>query len=201
MKKLKWILPTILVALIVVSGIYVSKNYDLIQTSTDKMSETSLLQDNLVELSELATLKYEYSNVIISRNEKNLSIPGISDIKYAEAIKLIKYAGYLKAGTDLSKIETSYDEASEKLVVKVPKSQTLDNVAETETATVEDVKGTLFSDYPSQQLFDEINTNKKKLEEEKIDQGFLEEADQRVKQVLTSFFKAQGYDDIEIEVF
>jgi hypothetical protein len=46
---------------------------------------------------------------------------GIPDISYAEAIKLIKYSGYLKAGTDVSKIQILYDKASKQLLVKVPK--------------------------------------------------------------------------------
>lgn len=202
-KKFKWILLTILVAMIVVTGIYVFKEYDLVQISTNKTAETALLQDNLVELSEWTTLKYEYSNVIISRTEKNLDLPVISDISYGETIKLITYSGYLKAGTDLSKNQTSYDELSKKLLIRVPKSQILDNVVETEKTTVEDVKGNLFSDYPTQIVFDEINANKKQLEEQKINQGFLEEADQRVRQLLLSFLKAKGYDedDIEIEFF
>lgn len=201
MKKLKWILLIILVALIVASGVYVFKEFDLIQTSTDKTSETSLLQDNLVELSEWTTLKYEYSNVIVSRTEKNLNVMGISDINYGKTIKLIEYSGYLKAGTDLSKIQISYDEVSKKLLVRVQKSQILDNVVETEKTKVEDIQGNLFSDYPTQTVFDEINANKKQLQEEKISQGFLEEADQRIRQLLMSFLKAKGYDDIEIEFY
>lgn len=202
MKKVKWILLMVLTALIVVSfGVYAIKENGLFQTSITKTSSTSLLQDNLVELSEWATLKYEYSNVIISRTEKNLSILGISDINYAETIKLIEYSGYLKAGTDLSKNQITYDDLSKKLLVRVSKSQILDNVVETDKTTVEDVKGNIFSDYPTQTVFDEINTHKKQLEEEKISQGFLEEADQRVRQLLMSFLKAQGYDNIEIEFF
>lgn len=200
-KRLKWILPTILIALIFVSGVYVSNKYDLVQTGTKITSETSLLQDHLLELSEWTTLKYEYSNVIISRTEKNLTLPGISDINYGKTIKLIEYSGYLKAGTDLSKIQISYDALSKELLIKIPKSQILDNVVETEKTKVEDVTGNLFSDYPTQIVFDEINANKKQLEEEKVNQGFLEEADQRVRQLLISFSKAKGYEDIVIEFF
>jgi len=201
MKKLKWILITVLIVLIVGFSVYAIKNNGLFSTSTTKKSNTALLQDNIVELSELATLKYEYSNVIISRTEKNLSILGISDINYAETIKLIEYAGYLKAGTDLSKIQINYDDSSNKLFVRVSKSQILDNVVETEKTKVEDVKGNLFSDYPTQIVFDEINAHKRQLEEEKTSQGFLEEADQRVHQLLMSFLKAKGYDNIVIEFF
>jgi hypothetical protein len=200
MKKLKQILLIILITLIILTGViyFVEKN-DLFQEKTNKTSKTLVLQDNLLELSEWTTLKYEYSNVIVSRTEKSLSLPGISDINYAEAIKLIEYSGYLKAGTDLSKIQISYDESTKRLLVKVPKSQILDNVAETEKTKVEDIKGNIFSDYPTQTVFDEINVQKELLQKDKISQGFLEEADNRIRLLLTSFLRAKGFDDIVIE--
>lgn len=88
---------------------YILSATGLIKITTERSSDTSLLQDNLVELSEWTTLKYEYSNVIISRTDRNLIIFGITDIRFAESIKLIEYSGYLKAGTDLSKVEITYD--------------------------------------------------------------------------------------------
>lgn len=194
-------LIVIIILLIVVSGIYMFNKNGLFQSTTNKSSETSLLQDNLIELSEWTTLKYEYSNVIVSRTERSLSLLGVTEINYAEAIKLIEYSGYLKAGTDLSGIQITFDESSKKLSVKVPKSRILDNVVETDKTTVEDIKGNIFSDYPTQIVFDEINTHKQQLEEEKISQGFLEEADNRIRQLLTSFLKAKGYEDIEIAFF
>ena len=183
----------------VIIGTQMMSNTSLFKSKTNISSETALIQEKLVELSEWTTLKYEYSNVIVSRTEKSLSLLGITDINYAEAIKLIQYSGYLKAGTDLSKIQMSYDEDSEKLLVKVPRSKILDNVVDTNTTKVEDIKGNIFSDYPSQIIFDEINAEKEKLEKEKISQGFLKEADNRVRQLLMSFFVANGYNNVVIE--
>ncbi len=161
------------------------------QDKINRTSEIALLQDNLVGLSEWTTLKYEYSNVIVSRTEKNLSLMGLTDINYAEAIKLIQYSGYLKAGSDLSRLKISYDDSSNQLLIKVAKSQVLDNVVETEKTRVEDIKGNIFSDYPTQTVFDEINAHKKQLEEEKIGDGLLEEADNRIKLLLSSFLQAK----------
>lgn len=200
MKKFKWVLSIILVIAIVVI-VYIFMGHGIFQQQTIKSSEASLLQDNLVQLSEWTTLKYEYSNVIISRTERTTSLLGITEINYAEAIKLIEYTGYIKAGTDLSKIQFRYDDLSKKLVVAVPKSKILDNVAETENAKVEDIKGNIFSDYPTQVVFDEINAQKEQLEKEKISQGFLDEADERIRQLLTSFLKAEGYEDVVVEFF
>lgn len=202
MKKLIVKIGLILLLLAIIFIGFNVINYDtLFKSKTNVTSETSLIQAKLVEMSEWTTLKYEYSNVIVSRTEKSLSLLGVTDINYAEAIKLIEYSGYLKAGTDLSKIQMTYDESTKKMVVRVPKSKILDNVVETDTTKVEDIKGNIFSDYPTQIIFDEINAEKKRLEDEKVSQGFLEEADNRVHQFLTSFLSANGYNDVVIELF
>ncbi|MDX5979678.1 DUF4230 domain-containing protein [Exiguobacterium profundum] len=167
--------------------------------STNQQADVSLVKDRLVELTELTTLKYEYSNVIVSRNTTSVSLIGLKDVKLAEAIKLIEYSGYLKAGTDLSNMEVSYNDTTEKLTVTVPHSTILDNVANTDDAVVTDVKGTLFSDYPSQLIFDEINKEKANMEKTKIDQGLLTEADKRIEAFLTEFLKNSGYETVAIE--
>jgi hypothetical protein len=151
-------------------------------------------------LSEWTTLRYDYSNVIVSRTERTLSL-GVTDINYGEAIRLIEYSGYLKAGTDLSKLQISYNEEAEEMLVRLPKSKILDNVVDTDTTKVEDVKGNIFSDYPTQIIFDEINAEKKQLEDEKISQGFLDESDVRIHSLLTSFLATNGYDNVVIEFY
>ncbi|MGA9519463.1 MAG: DUF4230 domain-containing protein [Trichococcus sp.] len=191
----------LLLLVIGLAGYFIFTETDLISTRTNRSSETALVQEKLVELSEWTTLKYEYSNVIISRTDKSFELFGFGDLDfdYAEAIKLIEYSGYLKAGTDLSKLQITYNEETKQLLVRVPKSQILDNVVETEKTRVEDIKGNIFSDYPSQVIFDEINVNKQQLEEEKISQGFLDEADNRIEVLLTSFLSTNGFEDAVIE--
>ena len=173
---------------------------DFFSLSANKHSETSLVQDKLVELSEWTTLRYEYSNVIVSRTDKKLTILG-SDFNFAETIKIIQYSGYLKAGTDMTKVELRYDNEAEKIYAKVPRSKILDNVVDTNSAKVEDIKGNIFSDYSTQIVFDEINANKAELEDKKISEGFLDEADRRIKQLLTSFLLANGYEKVVIEFY
>lgn len=202
MKKLKVMLVSILSLWFVGTVVFLILNKtEIIAIQTNKTSETALTQEKLAELSELATLKYEYSNVIISRTDRSIPVPGFPDFNFAEAIKLIEYSGYLKAGTDLSKVQESYDEVSKRVLVKVPKSYILDNVVETEKTKVEDVKGNIFSDYPTQIIFDEINAHKKQLEEKKISQGFLEEADKRAELLLISHYSSNGYEDVIIEFY
>lgn len=195
-KVVFWIVSVIIAGIVIPPFINASP---LFESSANKSSETALIREQLVEMSELTTLKYEYSNVIVSRTDKTFSFFDLPDFKYAEAIRLIEYSGYLKAGTDLEKMELDVDEASNKASISLPKSQILDNVVETENMTVEDVKGTIFSDYPTQTIINEINAYKKQLEEEKISQGFLDEADANAESFFTSILKSHGYDDVDIE--
>ncbi len=201
MKKISRSTLLILLCIIIIMGIFLVFASGIIEFSSNRSSKVSLIQDKLVELSEWTTLKYEYSNVIISRTEQSISLFGTTDINYAETIKLIGYSGYIKAGTDLSKAQITYDKLTKKLFVKVSKSKILDNVVETEKTKVEDVKGDIFSDYPTQIVFDEINASKKILEEEKIKEGFLEEADRRISILLTSFLQTNGFEEVVIEFY
>jgi hypothetical protein len=201
MKKIirTMILVFLVLALVFVGALFIGNNA-LFKSKTEITSETALIQDKLVELSEWTTLRYDYSNVIVSRTERTLSL-GVTDINYGEAIRLIEYSGYLKAGTDLSKLQISYNEEAEEMLVRLPKSKILDNVVDTDTTKVEDVKGNIFSDYPTQIIFDEINAEKKQLEDEKISQGFLDESDVRIHSLLTSFLATNGYDNVVIEFY
>lgn len=143
-------------------------------------------------------MKYEYSYAIVSRDNNNIPF---TDINIAETIKLIEYSGYLKAGSDLSELEVTTDDGEEKISLRIPKAKILDNVVDTEKTTVEDIKGNIFSNYPTQKVFDEVNENKEQIEEEKIDQGLLDEADQRTEELLTDFLNAQGYSEVVIEFY
>lgn len=201
-KKLAVFVGILLIAFGV--GIAVSQKFaksDSVSVATNKSSQVSLVQDKLVELSEWATLRYDYRNVIVSRTERSLSLPVVSDVNFSETIKLIDYTGYLKAGTDLAKVEILYNETSQQCKIRVPKARILDNVVETENMKVEDIKGSILSNYPTQTIMDEVNASKKALQEEKISQGFLEEADTRTKSLLISFLKSFGYNDVVVEFY
>lgn len=199
MKKLVGILFFVLI--IGAAAGYAFSQTSLFGVTTNSSSDASLVQDQIVKIAELASLEYEYSNVIVSETDKNISLPGVSDIKFAEAIRLIEYDGYIKAGSKASEIETSYDEGTKQLVVRVPKAEILENVADTENMEIRDIKDELFSDYPSQKIVEDINLEKEKLEKEKVEQGFLEEADKNTEEILTALLKTPAYNEVIIEFY
>ncbi|WP_271853143.1 DUF4230 domain-containing protein [Planococcus maritimus] len=192
----------VLVALILIAGaLFAFAQMDLFKVTNNSSFDASLVQERIVKIAELASLEYEYSNVIISETDKNISLPGMSDIKFAEAIRLIKYDGYIKAGSKASEIETSYNENTKELVVRVPKAVILENVADIENMEIRDVKDDLFSDYPSQKFVEDINAESEKREKEKIEQGFLEEADKNTEEILTALLKTPAYEEVIIEFY
>lgn len=199
MKKLVGILFFVLI--VGAAAGYAFSQTSLFGVTTNSSSDASLVKDQIVKIAELASLEYEYSNVIVSETDKNISLPGISDIKFAEAIRLIEYDGYIKAGSKASEIETSYDESTKQLVVRVPKAEILENVADTENMEIRDIKDELFSDYPSQKIVEDINLEKEKLEKEKVEQGFLEEADKNTEEILTALLETPVYEEVIIEFY
>lgn len=166
--------------------------------TSSQSSDTALIQERVVELSELATLKLEYSKAMVNRDSKKIPL---TDINFAKTIKLVEYTGYLKAGSDLSKVEVDHDEEAKQITVRVPKAEILDNVVETENMKIEDVKGNIFFDPPTQDLIDDVNVQKKEYEEEKISQGFLTEADKRTEEVLKSFLSLDEENEVIIEFY
>lgn len=199
MKKLVVVLFFVLI--VGAAAGYAFSQTSLFGVTTNSSSDASLVKDQIVKIAELASLEYEYSNVIVSETDKNISLPGVSDIKFAEAIRLIEYDGYIKAGSKASEIETSYDESTKQLVVRVPKAEILENVADTENMEIRDIKDELFSDYPSQKIVEDINLEKEKLEKEKVEQGFLEEADKNTEEILTALLETPAYNEVIIEFY
>lgn len=184
--------------LIVIVSLVVFIKFNPFATTTSQSSQTSLIQERVVELSELTTLKYEYSKATVNRDSKKIPL---TDIRFAETIKLIEYTGYIKAGSDLSKVEVAYDEDAKLVNIRIPKAKVLDNVVELENMKIEDVKGNIFLDPPTQKIIDDITAEKKEFEEEKIDQGFLTEADKRTEEVLKSFLNYDEENEVIIEFY
>lgn len=188
----------ILIVLVVTASLAGFIQFKPLGITSSQSTHTSLIQERVVELSELATLKYEYSKAMVNRDDKKILL---TDIRFAETIKLVEYTGYLKAGSDLSKAVVKHNEEAKQVTVKVPKAKVLDNVVELENMKIEDVKGNIFSDPPTQQIIDDIYDESKKFEEEKISQGFLTEADKRTEEVLKSFLNPDKENEVIVEFY
>ncbi|KOF09150.1 hypothetical protein AC739_16215 [Planococcus glaciei] len=188
----------ILIVLVVTASLAGFIQFKPLGITSSQSAQTSLIQERVVELTELATLKYEYKNAMVNRDNKEIPL---TDIRFAETIKLVEYTGYLKAGSDLSGVEVEYNKEGKEVKVRVPKAKVLDNVVNLKDMKIEDVKGNIFSDPPTQQIIDDIYDESKKFEEEKITQGFLTEADKRTEEFLKTFLNTDKENEVIVEFY
>ena len=75
--------------------------------NNDKVINSTIIAERLSKISELSTIKYNYSNIISLKNSKkfkDFSIP------FTEKSFLIKYSGYIKAGVDLKDLDVVVNE-------------------------------------------------------------------------------------------
>lgn len=150
-----------------------------------------LVAEKLVTISELATIKYNYSNVISIKDNlkyKDFIIP------FTEKSCVIKYNGYITAGVDLSKALVS--EENKELIISLPQSTILNHTVNEEEIFIFDEKSSAFNKLNIGDMLKEIVSEKEKTEEELIREGFLKKVDEDTIKFLQGFFKELGYDNI-----
>ncbi|MEG0771808.1 DUF4230 domain-containing protein [Clostridium sp.] len=150
-----------------------------------------LVAEKLVTISELATIKYNYSNVISIKDNlkyKDFIIP------FTEKSCVIKYNGYITAGVDLSKALISAE--NKELLISLPPSTILNHTVNEEEIFIFDEKSSAFNKLNIGDMLKEIISEKEKTEEELIKEGFLKKVDEDTIKFLQGFFKELGYDNI-----
>lgn len=150
-----------------------------------------LVAEKLVTISELATIKYNYSNVISIKDNlkyKDFIIP------FTEKSCVIKYNGYITAGVDLSKALISSE--NKELLISLPPSTILNHTVNEEEIFIFDEKSSAFNKLNIGDMLKEIISEKEKTEDELIKEGFLKKVDEDTIRFLQGFFKELGYDNI-----
>ena len=131
MKKLKLIVPIILVALMIAAAFYISnrieRNTSTVKedntfTQTEKTITGDIIKAGLSDIGELATEEYYYTGVESFDSSK--SIKGF-DIPFTTTRFIYSYDGVIKAGIDFEEIEVEKDDLKKLIVVTLPQSRIL----------------------------------------------------------------------------
>lgn len=160
---------------------------------TDKVINSTLIAERLSKISELSTIKYSYSNVIVvkdSKKFKELSIP------FTEKSFIIKYSGYIKAGVDLKDLEVAIN--METVTITLKKAIILDHVINSKDIFVYDERSSMFNKLSMQDMIDEISNEKIKVEDNLIKTKFLEEASSNTKLLLQGILLDMGFKNVII---
>ncbi|NLY42503.1 MAG: DUF4230 domain-containing protein [Clostridiaceae bacterium] len=193
----KWIRNTLIILVVALVssglGIYVARMDFFMEKP--KEVDTSTIANEMKKIAELATYEYTYTDVVFVKADKKFN--GIT-LPLTKTSFLAKYDGYIKAGVNLQDAEIEVNEELNEITIKVGKSVILENVVDTDSIEVLDEKSSLFNKLETQEKIEEINANKKKMEEKIIAGGFLDKADENTRLLLESTFKMAGFDKVNV---
>ena len=167
MKKLKLIVPIILVALMIAAAFYISnrieRNTSTVKedntfTQTEKTITGDIIKSGLADIGELATEEYYYTGVESFDSSK--SIKGF-ELPFTTTRFIYSYDGVIKAGIDFEEIEVEKDDLKKLIVVTLPPSRILSSEIDHDSFKLYDEKQSIFNPLKVGDVNDTIKDLKK----------------------------------------
>lgn len=161
--------------------------------NNEQTISSTLIMERLSKISELSTIKYNYSNILALKNTrkfKDFPIP------FTEKSFFIKYSGYIKAGVDLKDLAVAVNEKDVTITLK--KSKILDHVINNEDLFVYDEKSSMFNKLSMQDIINEISNEKILIETNLLKKGFLDEANNNAKLLLQGILLDMRFENVTI---
>lgn len=186
----KHILVCFVISVIILfSFLYFRHSVDI---KTNLLSDT--IEEQVTKILEMSSVKYNYSNIAVYKDNKKLS--GLN-IPFTNKSFIIKYKGYIKAGIDLNDIIINVvDPKTIKIVSEKP--FILDNVINEEDVYIYDEKDSVFNKLSFNNLYDVLKEEKKDMEKEAIENGLLNDAEKNIREILTAVLESMKFEDIQI---
>ena len=188
MKRFKLVIPMVCIGLIISACITVSNqsteviNYVItppIETVTEEVTngnkktivDSSLIEQQIQQLWELATVKYSYTGACNYTSQKVFN-----DLKVPFSTKyfIFTYDGYLKAGIDLSTAEVEVTDTEVKITIAEP--YVIDNVILEDTVEVLDQSNNVVNSIRIEEIMKVLSSEKEKMRVRAIKNGVLEQA-------------------------
>ncbi len=192
MKKWKRYLILVLVTVTIISGVFLYSKLS-IKKNVSLLSNT--VEEKVLKLLEMSTVKYNYTNVVAYKDNKQLN--GFN-MPFSNKSFLIKYSGYIKAGVDLNTIETNVKD-KKTVELTLDKPTVFDNVIAEEDVYIYDERDSIFNKLSFKDLYEVLIEEKKNMEKEVIGKGLLNDAEKNAEEILDSLLEGMGFENIEIK--
>lgn len=152
-------------------------------TSEEENKITSdLLASQIEDISELATIEYNYTNM--GKFENTSTFYGY-EIPFTTKSFIVSYDGIIKAGIDMN--EVSIKVSRRIITVTVPEAEILSHEIDEDSLQIFDESSNIFN----QITIEDYNTfsadQKETMEEKVIEKGLLSEAQDKAETVITNF--------------
>lgn len=188
MKKVKAILFSIFIILILVAGLitgvfFAKKFYQ--KKKAEKMHTT--VYERIQKVAELTLIKDNYCDVV---SIKKQAVAGLS-----KSYSIVKFSGVVRVGIrDISKIKIGISSDGKQVNVLMPRSEIIGSGIVSQE--VFDEKQSVFSTIETQEIFSEIQVAVEEKEKEIATSGILQESDEHLKSLITVMLKDLNFEKI-----
>ncbi len=188
--KNKTILVLVLVLVII---LFISYNKISLDRQTNLLS--TRVEENIVRLVELSTVKYNYTNIVEYSN--NVQLKGVN-IPLTNKNFIVKYSGYLKAGIDLETLKITMDDRNTVEVI-MDRAKIIENVISEEDVYFFNEKDSIFNKLKFDDLYSVLIEEKEKMKNQAIEDGLLNDAEINGEETIKSLLEGMGFKSIKVK--
>ena len=156
---------------------------------------SDLLSQQIQDISELATVEYNYTNM--GKFENQATFYGWK-VPFTTKSFIISYDGKIKAGVDMTQVEVSV--SKKKIKVTVPKAKILSHEIDEKSIEVFDETKNIFNQISITDYNQFAIDQKDKMEKSVKEKGLLEEAQKKVESTIKTFIKSLNKSSIDYEI-
>ena len=170
-----------------------------------KKSVRSAILQGIQNVNELATVRERFQSIVSFSDGKQLPFLGFC-LPGTTRKFIMRYAGVIVCGNDLSKLNISERFAVNRVRVVVPRSRILDIYADIQSFEVYDQQAGLFTSIRLEDQNREVTADLEEMRQNALKSGILSQADENTRRILTSIVATTGmeaeivFDDGEGEV-
>ena len=170
-----------------------------------KKSVRSAILQGIQNVNELATVRERFQSIVSFSDGKQLPFLGFW-LPGTTRKFIMRYAGVIVCGNDLSRLDISERFAVNRVRVVVPRSRILDIYADIQSFEVYDQQAGLFTSIRLEDQNREVTADLEEMRQNALKSGILNQADENTRRILTSIVAATGmeaeivFDDGEGEV-
>ncbi len=162
-----------------------------VENPPQKRYDTTTVLNKIVQVKELATIRYNYSGVIgFEDSYKILNVK----VPLTDKFFLLKYNGYVKAGVDFGNIKAEV--YKETVHVSMPKAKVLDTVIDENSVKVYNESYNSFNPIKIADYNSALTKEKRTMQEDAVKQGILREAQNQSQLLIKSLLEEMGFKEI-----
>lgn len=189
--KVKKVIITAVAALVIIIGSFVGGSiWHNAQTPPAPVISSELISQRLVGLSELASVKYLYTNM--GKFEESNNFYGW-EVPLTKKVFIVSYDGAITAGIDMQGLKV--DVAANKVTVTLPPAKVLTHTIVDGSVEVFDESKNIFNPIKITDYTGFCEDEKAKIEEKAVANGLLAEAQTRAAETVKNLLEATNSPD------